>query len=65
MALTKLVLRIRMLFGHVPNAEWLRAGLNRAVALDRARAHAAIAELERCLTLRRSGGDCRRLLEAR
>lgn len=50
-----------MHFGHVPNVEWLHAELSRAVALDRARAHAAIAELERCLTLRRTGGRCPRL----
>jgi hypothetical protein len=44
-----------MLLGFVPNVEWLRAELSRAVALDRARAHIAIAELERCLVLRRRG----------
>ena len=50
-----------MLFGYVPNMEWLRAELSRAVALDRARAHAAIAELERCLLVQRSGRHCERL----
>jgi hypothetical protein len=47
--------RIRIALGYVPNMEWFRAGLSRAVALDRARAHIAIAELERCLLLRRAG----------
>jgi hypothetical protein len=63
--LTRLVMWVRMRFGYVPNVEWLRAELSRAVALDRARAHAAIAELERCLTLRRTGGACRRLHASR
>jgi hypothetical protein len=49
------VLRMRVMLGHVPNVEWLRARLSRAVALDRARAHIAIAELERCLASRRRG----------
>jgi hypothetical protein len=51
----RLVLRLRTALGYVPNVEWLRAGLSRAVALDRAKAHIAIAELERCLLLRRRG----------
>jgi hypothetical protein len=51
----RLALQMRMLFGFIPNVEWLRASLSRAVALDRAKAHLAIAELERCLLLRRSG----------
>jgi hypothetical protein len=63
--LTRLVLWVRVRFGYVPNVEWLRAELSRAVALDRARAHAAIAEMERCLTLHRTGGECRRLHTAR
>jgi hypothetical protein len=63
--LTRLVLWTRMRFGYIPNVEWARATLSRGVALDRARAHAAIAELERCLTLRRTGRDCRRLHAAR
>ncbi|MEA2687702.1 MAG: hypothetical protein QOJ39_3406 [Candidatus Eremiobacteraeota bacterium] len=49
------VRRFRMMLGYVPNVEWFRAGLSRAVALDRAKAHIAIAELERCLLLRRAG----------
>jgi hypothetical protein len=53
--LAQFVIHLRMALGHVPNIEWLRAGLSRAVALDRARAHIAIAELERCLVLRRRG----------
>jgi hypothetical protein len=53
--LRQLAVRVRMLFGYIPNFEWLRAGLSRAVALDRAKAHLAIAELERCLVLRRRG----------
>lgn len=61
----RLVLRIRVALGHVPNVEWLRATLSRAVALDRARAHAATAELERCLRLRRAGGHCARLARIR
>jgi hypothetical protein len=59
--LNHLVLQLRMFFGYVPNMEWFRAGLSRAVALDRARAHAAIAELERCLLVERTGGRCGRL----
>jgi hypothetical protein len=49
-----------MAFGYIPNTEWFRAELSRAVALDRAKAHIAIAELERCLVLRRAGifGRC-------
>jgi hypothetical protein len=50
-----LVQRIRIALGYVPNVEWFRVQLSRAVALDRARAHLAIAELERCLAQRRSG----------
>ena len=53
--LRALVMRLRRSFGYVPNVEWFRAGLNRAVALDRARAHLAVADLERCLQLRRRG----------
>lgn len=53
--LGELVLRVRIFLGHVPNVEWLHARLSRAVALDRAKAHIAIAELERCLLLRRKG----------
>jgi hypothetical protein len=56
-----LALRLRMLFGYVPNAEWLRVILNREVLFDRARAQAAIAEMERCLTLQRRGDLCARL----
>jgi hypothetical protein len=56
-----LALHLRMWFGYVPNVEWLRATLSRGVALDRAQAHAAIAEMERCLVLRRRGGLCARL----
>jgi hypothetical protein len=63
--LTRLVLWTRMRFGYVPNVEWSRAALSRAVALDRARAVAAIAELERCITLHRTGGVCRRLYATR
>jgi hypothetical protein len=59
--LRRSLLQLRMLFGYVPNMEWFRAGLSRAVALDRARAHAAIAELERCLLVQRAGGRCGRL----
>jgi hypothetical protein len=54
-ALANAALRLRMAFGYIPNVDWLRAQLSRAVALDRARAHMAIAELERCLLLRRTG----------
>ncbi len=53
--LRELAIRLRVFFGYIPNMEWFRAGLNRAVALDRARAHLAVAELERCLQLRRLG----------
>jgi len=57
----RLALRTRMLFGYVPNVEWLRVVLSRAVLLDRVQAHAAIAEMERCLILERRGGLCTRL----
>ena len=53
--LVNLLRRIAIALGYVPNLEWFRAGLSRAVVLDRAKAHLAIAELERCLTLRRAG----------
>ena len=52
------VLRIRMFFGYIPNIEWLRVRLSREIVLDRARAQAAIAETERCLHLRATGGNC-------
>ncbi len=61
MSLRRLALRLRMSFGYVPNMEWLRARLSRAVALDRARALGAISELERCLVLQGRGGVCLRL----
>ncbi|HTD35879.1 MAG TPA: hypothetical protein VK669_00080 [Candidatus Limnocylindrales bacterium] len=54
-ALLNALRRLRMAFGHVPNAEWLSARLNRAVTMDRARAHLAIAACERALRLRRAG----------
>jgi hypothetical protein len=57
----RLVTRLRVALGWVPNVEWFRAQLSRAVALDRARAHVATAELERCLRLVRAGGGCPRL----
>jgi hypothetical protein len=57
----RLVLRLRVFFGYVPNLEWFRVQLSRSVVLDRAPAHAAIAEIEPCLTLRKQGGSCRRL----
>jgi hypothetical protein len=53
--LRQLILRGRVLFGFIPNTEWFRASLSRAVALDRAKAHIATAELERCLAMRRHG----------
>jgi hypothetical protein len=58
--LKQLVLWIRTALGYVPNAEWLRAQLSRAIVLDRARAQAAIAETERCLRVRDAGGGCAR-----
>lgn len=58
----KLMLRVAIALGYVPNMEWLRVQISRAVVLDRARAHAAIAELERCLVLRHTGGHCGRLV---
>ena len=63
--LTRFALHLRMLFGYIPNVDWLRAELSRAVALDRAVAHMAIAELERCIILQRAGGECGRLRAAR
>jgi hypothetical protein len=59
-ALRRLATLVRGLFGDVPNVEWLRAQLSRAVVLDRARAQAAIGETERCLRLRAAGGYCGR-----
>jgi hypothetical protein len=53
--LRRFALRLRLFFGYIPNVEWFRAGLSRAVAVDRAKAHIAVAELERCLLLRRRG----------
>jgi len=47
--------RLAVTMGYVPNHEWLRAHLNRAVTLDRAKAHIAIVESERALRLRRAG----------
>ena len=41
--------------GYIPNMEWFRVQLNRAVTLDRAKAHIAIAECERALRLRHQG----------
>lgn len=49
----RLLFRLRVAFGYVPNVEWLRAHLSRTATLDRAKAHLAIFELERCLLLRR------------
>jgi hypothetical protein len=40
--------------------EWVQAAQPDPMLLERARAHLAVAELERCLRLRRNGGDCRR-----
>jgi hypothetical protein len=40
--------------------EWVQPAQPDPTLLDRARAHLAVAELERCLRLRRNGGDCRR-----
>jgi hypothetical protein len=57
--LRRLTLRLRLFFGYIPNVEWFRAELSRAVALDRARAHLAVAEFERCLLLRRHGEPAR------
>jgi hypothetical protein len=34
--LRRLALRLRLFFGYIPNVEWFRAGLSRAIALDRA-----------------------------
>ena len=56
-----LLLRLRVLLGYVPNQDWLRARSVRQVVIDRARAQAAIGELERCLQVRVSGGSCPRL----
>lgn len=61
--LSAIVLRVRAWFGYVPNVEWLRVQLSRAILFDCARAHAAIVETERCLRLRASGGWCRRFAE--
>ncbi len=58
--LRKVVLRVRVVFGYIPNVEWFRVEISRATLFDRARAHAAIAETERCLRLRADGGRCLR-----
>jgi hypothetical protein len=58
-AVASLLSRGLVLLGHEPNVAWLHARLSRAVALDRARAHIAISELERCLLLRRTGVQAR------
>ena len=47
--------RLAVAMGYIPNHEWFRAHLNRAVTLDRAKAHIAIAECERAVRLRRQG----------
>lgn len=47
--------RLAVAMGYIPNKEWFRARLSRAVALDRAKAHIAIGECERALRLRRQG----------
>ena len=47
--------RLAMAMGYVPNAEWFRVHLNRAITLDRAKAHIAITACERALRLRRQG----------
>ena len=58
--LKQLFRRIRIALGYVPNVEWFRAQLSRAIVLDRARAQAAIGETERCLRLRAAGDRCAR-----
>ena len=59
--ITALILRLRIALGYVPNLQWFRASLSRQIVLDHARAHAAIAEIERCLNVRQNGGRCERL----
>lgn len=56
-----LLRRIPMALGDEPNMAWFRVRLNRMIVLDHARAHAAIADIERCLRLQRAGLGCRRL----
>ncbi len=46
--------RLRIWLGYVPNEEWLRVQLCRALAVDRAKAHLAITELERSLRTSRT-----------
>ena len=58
--LTRLLRHVRMAFAYIPNVEWLRARVSRAIVFDRARAQAAIGETERCLRLRAAGGPCSR-----
>lgn len=56
-----LVRRIPILLGYTPNVEWLRARLSsRTLPLDRARAHLAMSEIERCLRIHRQGSECAR-----
>jgi hypothetical protein len=56
-----LLRRIPIALGYEPNTEWFGVRLNPMIVLDRARAHAAIAEIERCLRIQRAGERCRRL----
>jgi hypothetical protein len=41
--------------GYIPNMEWFRVSLNRAVMLDRTKAHIATAQLGCALRLHRQG----------
>jgi hypothetical protein len=56
-----LLRRIPIALGYEPNIEWFRVRRNPMIVLDRARAHAAIADIERCLRMQRFGDVCRRL----
>ncbi len=49
-----LLIRIPIALRYDPNLEWFRVRLNPVIVLDHARAHAAIAEIERCLRIQRA-----------
>jgi hypothetical protein len=55
-----LLRRLPIALGYYPNMEWFRVRINPALVMDRARAHAAIIEIERCLTIQRAGQTCPR-----
>lgn len=57
--LRRTYLRIRSVLGYVDNVAWLRATLNRRVAVDEARAHIAVRMIELTLEQRRLRSETR------